>query len=118
LLEALICPNCSAPYRKKIPEWVTRVTCEHCGAQFTTSKKTVEGASSVVHVELVTEPPKSFCLTEFSEFMKKKGYAVDPVSGAFRIGPTIIYVSEDGVAEGSEPHRTKVEKWISEYMKT
>jgi hypothetical protein len=118
LLEALMCPNCSAPYRKKIPQWATCVKCENCGTQFIIHRKETGGVSRVVRLEVVSEHPKSFCLVEFSEFMKKRGYTVDPVSGGFKIGPVIIYVSEDGVAEGSEPHRTKVERWILEYMKT
>jgi len=120
MLEELKCPRCSAPYRKKIPEWVTCIQCENCGtAILIPRKETSSQVTKVVYVEeVVKKPQKVFCLAEFAEFMRRKGYTLDPVSGILQMGTVVLSISEDGVVEGREPHRTRIEKWIAEYMKT
>jgi len=120
MLEELKCPRCSAPYKKKIPEWVTCIQCENCGtAILIPRRETGSQVTKLVYVEeVVAKPPKMFSLVEFSEFMRRKGYALDPISGLLKMGSIVISVSEEGVVEGPEPYRTRTEKWIAEYMKT
>jgi hypothetical protein len=72
----------------------------------------------VAVTSIETKPPKAFDLSEFSDFMRKRGYTVDPISGSVKMGPATIYVNQDGTVEGQEPYRTRMEKWVSEYMKT
>lgn len=116
----VICPNCKAPYKGKVPEWVTSVQCPYCQtAILIPRKENSPKISKVIYIEDVTsKPQKTFCLSDFSDFMRKKGYALDPVSGLLKMGPVVLCVDENGAVEGPEPYRTKAEKWIAEYMKT
>jgi len=112
------CPQCGAFYKGNIPDWVTSVQCSYCKTAILIDRrdKTTPQVTKVVYVEEV--PQKSFSLAGFSEFMRKKGYSVDPVSGLLRMGPAVVCVSEGGNVEGPEPYRTRTEKWIADYMKT
>jgi DNA-directed RNA polymerase subunit RPC12/RpoP len=121
--QELKCPKCGAHYKKTVPEWVTCVQCEYCRTAILVQRKNSDsrGSERVVVKEIVREtvekPPKVFCLTEFSEFMRQKGYALDPVSGLLKLGQIMISISEGGVVEGPEPYRTRAERWLTEYMK-
>jgi DNA-directed RNA polymerase subunit RPC12/RpoP len=119
MVEEIKCPHCGAPYKKRVPEWVTSLQCPYCGAAILIPKKEENvRVSKIIYVEEVTsKPQKTFSLTEFSEFMRKKGYVLDPISGALKMGTAIVYISEEGTVEGPEPYKTRAEKWISEYMK-
>jgi DNA-directed RNA polymerase subunit RPC12/RpoP len=119
MLEALKCPNCGAPYAKKVPQWVTSVRCEHCGCQILIGKGSDRSQTvRVIHIAEETPPKnKTFCLTKFAEFMRSKGYALDPVSGLLKLGHATISISEDGVVDGPEPFKARAERWVSEYMK-
>jgi hypothetical protein len=120
MIEDLRCPKCGAPYKQRVPDWVTCVQCSYCKTAILIQKKT--GATSttkIVRIEEVVEEQKTkpFSLAEFSEFMKTKGYLLDPVSGLLKMGQFVVSVSDDGIVEGPEPCRTRAEKWISKYMK-
>ena len=119
MLEALKCPNCGAPYTKKVPHWVTSVRCDHCGCQILIGKS--DDRSQLVKVigtaEEIQAKNKTFCLTKFAEFMRSKGFVLDPVSGLLKLGHATVSISEDGVVDGPEPFRTRAERWVSEYMK-
>jgi DNA-directed RNA polymerase subunit RPC12/RpoP len=119
MAEEIRCPHCGAPYRKKVPEWVTSLQCPYCGTAILIPKKETDSKiSKIIYVEETSsKPQKSFSLADFSEFMRKKGYVVDPVSGALKMGTAILYISEEGIVEGPEPYKTRAEKWISEYMR-
>jgi DNA-directed RNA polymerase subunit RPC12/RpoP len=115
----VLCPHCKAPYKGKIPEWVTTVQCPYCQTAILIPRKQNDlKISKVIYVEATPKSQKAFCLSGFSDFMRKKGYALDPVSGLLKMGPVILYVEEKGSVEGPEPYRTKAEKWIAEYMST
>jgi hypothetical protein len=119
--EELRCPKCGAHYTQKVPEWVTCVQCSYCNTAILVPRKNTETSTTkIIRIEeVVTKPPtKVFSLSEFSEFMRRRGYLLDPISGLLKMGQIVISINEDGVAEGPEPYRAKVEKWVSEYMKT
>lgn len=120
MAEGIICPRCGAPYTQKVPEWVTTVQCPYCGTAIIIPKKgTSSQVSKIMYIEEVASTPqKIFSIADFSEFMRKKGYVLDPISGALKMGSVIVYVGEDGSVEGPEPYKTKAEKWVAEYMKT
>jgi hypothetical protein len=117
--QALRCPSCGAPYKGRVPDWVSYVKCSYCDCVIPVPKK--EPPSQPQQIIAIsayaTRPPKTFDLSEFSVFMKRKGYDVDPVSGGVKMGSATIYISVDGIVEGPEPSRTRMEKWVSEYMK-
>jgi DNA-directed RNA polymerase subunit RPC12/RpoP len=117
--EELKCPKCGAYYNKKIPDWVTCVQCPYCNTAILIPKKaTTQQISKVVYIEEISKPQKTFRLADFSEFMRKKGYFLDPISGLLKMGSVVVCISEDGSVEAPEPYKTKAEKWIAEYMKT
>jgi len=119
--QELRCPKCGAHYTQRIPEWVTCVQCSYCKTSILIQRKTEDAhTTKIIRIEEVVAPQKAktFSLAEFSEFMKKKGYLLDPISGLLKMGQFVICISEDGVLEGQEPYRTRAERWISEYMKT
>lgn len=119
MVEEIRCPHCGAPYKNKVPDWVTSLQCPYCGAAILIPKgETSSRVSKIIYVEEVTpKPQKTFSLIDFSEFMRKKGYVVDPISGALKMGTVIVYISEEGIVDGPEPYKTRAEKWINEYMK-
>lgn len=120
MTEKLRCPNCGAHYTGNVPEWLSYVKCPYCGASIPIPKKETQQQSQQVIVVTPSEakPKKTFVLSDFSEFISKKGYVMDPVSGVAKMGSATLYIDENGTVEGPEPYRTKMEKWISEYMKS
>lgn len=120
MAQELRCPNCGAYYKGRVADWVSYVKCTYCNTSIPVPKK--ETPSQPQQIIAITasaiRPPKTFDLSKFSDFMRRKGYALDPVSGVVKVGPATVYISVDGIVEGPEPYRTRMERWVSEYMKT
>ena len=118
--QELRCPRCGANYSGNVTEWLSYVKCSYCGASIPIPKKEMQVPQQVIVVAPPEDKrkPKKFVLCDFAEFISKKGYSMDPISGVVVMGPATLYINENGTVEGPEPFRTKMEKWIYEYMKT
>jgi len=113
------CPNCGAPVEGNVPIWILSVQCRYCGASIRLSRD--DGRPSESHESVGPIPPSGrpqmFDLREYSDFMRRRGYQMDPVSGALQVGSVTVYVNSDGNVDGPESVKRKVHKWIYEYMK-
>ena len=120
MVEELKCPRCGAYYTGHVPDWLSYVKCTYCQTSIPIPKGGMQQQPQQVIVVAPTESKlkKTFRLQDFSDFISKKGYVVDAVSGVVKMGPATLYINEDGSVEGPEPFRTKMERWIAEYMKT
>jgi DNA-directed RNA polymerase subunit RPC12/RpoP len=119
MVEELKCPRCGAHYTKNVPEWLSYVKCPYCKASIPIPKQKITQPQQVVVIAPPeAKPKKTFRLQNFCEFISKKGYTADHVSGIVKMGSATLYINEDGSVEGPEPFRTRMEKWIFEYMKT
>jgi hypothetical protein len=94
------------------------LACENCGckikvssgAQTTTIRK-------VVYEEEKVLPQKTFSIKEFERFLVGKGVkAFDSTSGVLKLGSLEVLVKPDGSVDGSTRLKSRVEKWIQEFM--
>jgi len=117
--EELRCRKCSAPYKGKVQIWISYVKCKYCGAAIPVPKKE---ETRLPQQGVVCNPPefqKVFTLDEFGDFLKRKtGYPFDNISGVLIIGSIELCIDEEGNVKGPEPHKSTVERWIFEFMKT
>lgn len=112
------CEHCGAPYRGSISPYQKFVHCENCGSvirvnldESTTMKK------RLLVRETFIEPSKAFKINEFTAFLSRRGVnSFDPVSGVLRLGSQQVCISTEGVVEGPEPLKSRVEKWIHIFM--
>jgi len=118
--EPLRCPKCGAYYTGKVPEWVLYVKCEYCGTSIPVpkSEKISPQQPVVVYVQAKQKKAKNFVLSDFCDFMKRKGYQADAVSGVIKIGTTILYVDGQGNVEGPEPYKSRIENWIHVFLES
>jgi hypothetical protein len=60
---------------------------------------------------------KDFNRFEFQVFLNRRNVNMfDPVSGIVKVSGTEVVVNEDGSVEGPEPLKSRVERWIRDFM--
>ncbi len=101
----VVCENCKAPYSGPISPLSRFVKCSYC--------------NSVIKIsdERAFVTGKVFSIDSFGSYLVKRGIRTfDPVSGIIRLGNQEVSVSQDASVNGSEPLKTRVEKWILQFM--
>lgn len=110
---SIICENCKAPYAGPVSPYSKFVKCPYCNCAIkiskddkTKSKNTVSGTSI-----------QDFNLNMFEEYLNKRGYrCFDPISGIVKLRNQEVIVSSDGSVTGTNPLKSRVEKWINDFM--
>jgi len=114
---SLRCENCGAPYKGSISPYQKFVKCQHCGGTLKVNPDESTREKRVLVREAIVEPRKAFKMDEFAAFLIRRGVKTfDPLSGVLKLGSHQVYVSEEGAVEGSEPLKSRVEKWIHIFM--
>lgn len=93
--------------------------CPYCGAVIKVESSEQPGTVKKVRLieEMVISESKTFDINEFASFLNKIGVKTfDPVSGILRIGTMEVRVTEEGAVQGTEPLKSRVEKWVQKYM--
>jgi len=112
------CEHCGAPYRGSISPYSKFVTCENCGCAIRVSAETqAHTIRKVVYEEERALPQKIFDVSEFERFLGRKGIKTfDSTSGILKLGSHEVLIKPDGSVEGSGRLKSRVEKWIHEFM--
>lgn len=117
---SLRCENCGASYKGPISPYTRFVKCEYCGNVINVSENKSRTQPIVKPVAVYEEPGsarKTFSLEGFNSFLVRKGVKTfDSVSGILRLGNQEAIVYEDGAVSGPEPLRSRVERWVHEFM--
>jgi len=114
---SLRCENCGAFYKGSISPYQKLVRCQNCGCIIKIYPDESTLKKRVLVREVVVEPCKTFKIDEFAAFLIKRGIKTfDPVSGVLKLGSHEVYVTKEGVVEGPEPLKSRVEKWIRIFM--
>lgn len=112
------CEHCGAPYTGNISPYSKFVTCQNCGCVIRVSAKTqARTIRKIVYEEERVLPQKLFDIKEFERFLARKGIKTfDSTSGILKLGSYKVLVKADGAVEGSGRLKSRVEKWIQEFM--
>ncbi|MCK4436154.1 hypothetical protein KAU87_05010 [Candidatus Bathyarchaeota archaeon] len=112
------CEHCGAPYRGSISPYSKFVTCENCGCAIGVSVETqARTIRKVVYEEESALPQKIFDISEFERFLvRKRIKTFDSTSGILKLGSHEVLVKPDGSVDGSRHLKSRVEKWIQEFM--
>ena len=114
------CEHCGAPYRGNISPYSKFVTCENCGCAIRISAETqTQTIRKIVYEEEKVLPQKVFDISEFERFLVRKGIKTfDSTSGILKLGSHEVLIKPDGSVEGSGRLKSRVEKWIQEFMES
>jgi DNA-directed RNA polymerase subunit RPC12/RpoP len=118
-MSTLRCGECGAPYKGSISPYQKFVKCPYCGAVIKVESNEQPGKVKKVRLieEMVIQENKTFDINEFALFLNKIGVKTfDPVSGILQMGTMEVRVTGEGAVEGTEPLKSRVEKWIQKYM--
>jgi len=112
------CEHCGAPYRGNISPYSKFVTCENCGCAIRIGAETqTHTVRKIVYEEEKVLPQKVFDISEFERFLVRKGIkSFDSTSGILKLGSHEVLIKPDGSVEGSGRLKSRVEKWIQEFM--
>lgn len=104
---SLECKGCGAPYKGSISPYSRFVTCPYCGS--------VIVVPTTIEHEITAR--QGFSIEEFKRFLASRGIATfDTVSGILRLGNQEVTVHEDGTISGPKPLKSRVEKWLHQFM--
>jgi DNA-directed RNA polymerase subunit RPC12/RpoP len=118
-MSTLRCGECGAPYKGSISPYQKFVKCPYCGAVIKVEPVETEGTMKKIRLieEVVIRENKTFDINDFASFLNRIGIKnFDPVSGILQMGSMEVRVTEEGSVEGTEPLKSRVEKWIQKYM--
>lgn len=112
------CQNCGAFYSGSISSYKKFVKCPYCDSVIDVNPGEQSSKKKRLLVrEVIEESSKMFKINEFADFLVRRGAKTfDPVSGILKVGSQQVYISEEGAVEGPERLKSRVEKWIAEFM--
>lgn len=112
------CQNCGAFYRGPISSYQKFVKCPYCDSIINVApEESPDRKKRLLVREIVVESSKTFKINEFADFLVRRGVKTfDPVSGILKVGSQQVYISEEGAIEGPGRLKSRVEKWIAEFM--
>jgi hypothetical protein len=112
----IICEHCGAPYKGTVAPHQKTVKCQHCGCAIKVDDG-LTGREKLLIKEVVVETSRAFSIEDFAGFLFKRGIKTfDPGSGILQFGSQQACVSEEGIVEGPEPLKLRVEKWIEMFL--
>ena len=116
----LKCPSCGAPYTAPVPFWLDYVVCSYCNGAVPTNRSERAESTGGRPEQLRSAGLRRFEPESFQRFLQtRKGVRTfDPVSGVLVLGVSRIEIDGSGLVTGSEPARTRVERWVGEYLST
>ena len=114
------CEHCGAPYRGNISPYSKFVTCENCGCAIRIGAETqTPTIRKIVYEEERVLPQKVFDISEFERFLIRKGIKTfDSTSGILKLGSHEVVIKPDGSVEGSGRLKSRVERWIQEFVES
>ncbi len=112
------CDHCGAPYKSNMSPYSKFVTCANCGCVIRVNANTESHTvRKIVYEEEKTLPQKTFDILKFERFLIRKGVKTfDATSGILRVGSLEVLIKPDGLVEGSKHLKSRVERWIEEFM--
>lgn len=105
--ESLKCPNCGASPKTPIHKWTKYVICDYCHTTIQLYNDKKEEISKF----------KEFDSFKFKRFLELKGIKnYDPISGIIVFNQKKVTVDGDGNVSGDIKLKSKIEKWVSDFM--